>query len=89
MTAALPTVEATGGWSNIFFFAGLLSINLGVFNLLPFPGLDGWQLLTTAVEGISRKKIPARVQGIVSLIGMVLLFALAAFILVKDIIGLF
>ncbi len=89
MTAALPTVEATGGWSNIFFFAGLLSINLGVFNLLPFPGLDGWQLLTTAVEGISRKKIPARVQGIVSLIGMALLFALAAFILVKDIIGLF
>ena len=89
MTAALPTIEATGGWANIFYFAGLLSINLAIFNLLPFPGLDGWQLLTTAVEGITRKKIPAKVQGIVSLIGIGLLFALAAFILVKDIIGLF
>ena len=83
MTAALPQIENSGGWSNIFFFAGLLSINLGFFNLLPFPGLDGWQLLTTAVEGITRKKIPAKIQG------MGLLFLLAIVILVKDIVGLF
>lgn len=89
ITAALPTIESSGGWSNIFFFAGLISINLGFFNLLPFPGLDGWQLLTTAVEGITKKKIPMKVQGIVSIIGMALLFVLAIAILVKDIVGLF
>lgn len=88
MTAALPGINAYGGVSNIFFFAGLISINLAVFNLLPFPGLDGWQLLVTAIEGISKKKIPANVQGIVSIVGIGLLLALGVAIIIKDIVGL-
>lgn len=89
MTAALPEIASMGGVANIFYFAGLISINLAFFNFLPFPGLDGWQLLTTAVEGISRKKIPAKVQGIVSLVGIGLLLALGVFVIIKDIVGLF
>lgn len=89
MTAALPQVAASGGAANIFFFAGLISINLAFFNLLPFPGLDGWQLLTTIVEGISRKRIPPKVQGIVSIIGIVALLAIGVFVIIKDIVLLF
>ncbi len=72
-------------FSTYLYFWGLISINLAIFNLLPFPGLDGWQLLVTAVEGITRKKIPQKVKTIVSLIGIGLLFALMAVIIVLDI----
>ena len=89
MTAALSVVTDSGGAANIFFFAGLISINLAFFNLLPFPGLDGWQMLTTTIEGIFRKKIPAKAQGIASMIGLGLLFALGIAVIIKDIIALF
>ncbi|MDY2913671.1 MAG: RIP metalloprotease RseP [Candidatus Enteromonas sp.] len=88
MTSALPQIEALGGVGYIFYFAGLLSINLAFFNLLPFPGLDGWQLAVTAVEAITRKKVPAKAQGIASLIGFVLLGILMVAVTVKDIIAL-
>ena len=72
-------------FSTYLFFWGLISINLAIFNLLPFPGLDGWQLLVTAIEGITRKKIPAKLKGIMSFIGLGLLFALMIAIVVLDI----
>ncbi|HAS55944.1 MAG TPA: hypothetical protein DCR94_01530 [Firmicutes bacterium] len=88
MTAALPSLQASGGAANIFFFAGLISINLAFFNLLPFPALDGWALLVTAIEGISKKKVPAKVQSIMSILGMVLLFGLMIAVTIKDIVSL-
>lgn len=88
MTSALPQIEALGGVGYIFYFAGLLSINLAFFNLLPFPGLDGWQLAVTAVEAITRKKVPAKAQSIASMIGFVLLGLLMIAVTVKDIIAL-
>ena len=75
-------------FSTYLFFWGLISVNLAIFNLLPFPGLDGWQLLVTAIEGISRKKIPTKVKTIVSLVGIGLLFALMAVIIVLDVLRL-
>jgi len=72
-------------FSTYLFFWGLISVNLAIFNLLPFPGLDGWQLLVTAFEGITRKKIPQKAKSIMSLVGLVLLFALMGAIIVLDI----
>ena len=72
-------------FSTYLFFWGLISINLAIFNLLPFPGLDGWQLLVTAVEGIFHKKIPQKVKTIVSIIGLGLLFLLMIAIIVLDV----
>lgn len=69
-------------------FWGLISVNLAIFNLLPFPGLDGWQLLVIAIEGITKKKVPTKVKSIMNLVGMILLFALMAVILVVDIVRL-
>ena len=65
---------------------GFISVNLAIFNLLPFPGLDGWQLLVLAVETTSRKKIPEKIKNIVSLVGIGLLLLLMGVIVIKDLI---
>jgi regulator of sigma E protease len=67
-----------------FVYGGFLSLNLAIFNLLPFPGLDGWQLFVTFVEGVFRKKIPEKVKNAVSFIGLALLMILSVFLIVKD-----
>ena len=77
------------GVSQFIYVWGALSVNLAIINLLPFPGLDGWQLLVLAVEGITRKKIPNKVKTIMSIVGLALLFAFMAVILVKDFIFYF
>ncbi len=68
---------------------GIISVNLAIMNLLPFPGLDGWQLLVLIVEATAHKEIPQKVKSIISVIGISLLLILMVAILVKDIIGLF
>jgi len=51
MGGMLSTESTQIGWGRTFFFyGGYLSLNLAIFNLLPFPGLDGWQLLVTIIE---------------------------------------
>ena len=75
------------GFAQFLFYWALISVNLGIVNLLPFPGLDGWQILVNIIEGITRKEIPPKVKGYVSIIGIALLFALMIIILIKDIIS--
>lgn len=77
------------GIGRYLFYWGLISVNLAIFNLLPFPGLDGWHLLVTAIEAITRKEINPRVKNIVSAVGLILLLSLSFIILLKDIVGLF
>ena len=90
MGSVLSTSSAQIGWGRTFFlYGGFLSLNLGVLNLLPFPGLDGWQLLVTFVESIFHKKINDKVKNIVSFIGVALLLLLGIVIIIKDIVGLF
>ena len=74
------------GFNSFLRVWGLVSVNLAIINLLPFPGLDGWQLLVLAIEGISKKKVPDKVKNIVSLIGIALLFGLMILLVVKDVI---
>ena len=76
------------GFGLFLFYWGLISVNLGIVNLLPFSGLDGWHLLVIAVEGIFRKEIPAKIKNIVAAAGIILLFTLMILILIKDIVGL-
>ena len=76
------------GFGMYLYYWGLISVNLGIVNLLPFPGLDGWHLVVLAVESITRKEIPPKVKNIVSAVGVILLFALMVLIIIKDIIGL-
>ena len=83
-------VETTGvlqnfGFAKFLYVWAFISVNLAIFNLLPFPGLDGWQLLVTFIEAGTRKKIPDKVKNIVSLIGLGLLLLLMGVILIEDV----
>jgi regulator of sigma E protease len=67
----------------------LIGVNLGVFNLLPFPALDGGKLFLILIELIrGGKKISPEKEGIISLVGFAVLIALAVVIAGKDIIAL-
>ncbi len=89
MGSVLSTSSTQIGWGRTFFlYGGFLSLNLGVLNLLPFPGLDGWQLLVTFVESVFHKKINEKVKNVVSFIGVALLLVFGVAIIIKDIVGL-
>ncbi len=63
----------------------LLSVNLGVMNLLPLPALDGGRLIFQFIEVVRGKPVPREKEGMVHLVGMVLLLAFMAVVVVNDI----
>ncbi|MDD3765643.1 MAG: RIP metalloprotease RseP [Eubacteriales bacterium] len=66
-----------------------ITINLGVFNLLPIPALDGGRILFVLVEAVRRKKIPAEKEGLVHFVGFALLILLMIFATTNDISRIF
>ena len=78
---------------NLLNYGALISVNLAVMNLLPIPALDGGRvlglLLTTSVETVTRKKLDPKYEGYIHGAGMILLLALMAFILFKDVFMIF
>ncbi|MDF2891423.1 MAG: rseP [Clostridia bacterium] len=76
------------GVAAVLQFAGFLSLNLCIINLLPLPALDGGRLIFLFIEAIRRKPIDPQKEGIVHFIGFVLLMILSVFIIYKDIITL-
>lgn len=81
------------GFSSVLFtmmeFATLVSVNLGVLNLLPIPALDGGRLVFMLIEVVRGKPIPPEKEGIVHLIGFAALFILMIFVMFNDIMRLF
>ncbi len=75
--------------SSIVYVMMVISINLGVVNMLPFPALDGGRFLMLLIEAIFHKPVPRKVESIINTIGLVLLLGLTAVIAVKDIWQLF
>ncbi|SEH60633.1 regulator of sigma E protease [Ruminococcus flavefaciens] len=73
---------------NLFYMMALISINVGIFNLLPIPGLDGGRLLFCFIELVRRKPIKPEHEGYVHLAGMVLLFGIMIFATYNDIVKL-
>lgn len=74
------------GADSVLSLCVMLSMNLGLMNLLPIPALDGGRLLFIIVEWIRRKPVPPEKEGVVHLIGLVLLFALIIYLVIHDII---
>jgi regulator of sigma E protease len=72
----------------LFYMSALISINVGIFNLLPIPGLDGGRLLFCLIELVRRKPVKPEHEGYVHLAGMVLLFGIMLFATYNDIIRL-
>lgn len=67
----------------------IISINLGIMNLLPIPGLDGSRFLFMVVEAIRRKPVPQEKEAMVHLVGMLFLFSLMIFFTFRDVMNLF
>ncbi len=82
---AVSQAVSLDGWRTLLTMIALITINVGVFNLLPLPALDGGRLLFLIIEGVTRKKIPAKYEGIVHFIGLLLFFALMIVVTFSDI----
>ncbi len=87
ITAAIGSV-AKANLFNILPIMALITINLGIFNLLPLPALDGGRILFILFELIFRKPVPQKYEGWVHTIGLILLLGLMLIITAKDIITL-
>ena len=72
----------------ILLLFAMISVNLGIFNLLPFPALDGGSIVFALYELITRKKVKSEIVGYASVIGFVLLMVLALYVTVGDILAL-
>ena len=81
------------GWSYVMLsmvmMSVLLSVNLGVMNLLPIPALDGGRLVFLIVEAIRGKAIPQDKESTIHFLGFVLLMALMMLILFNDVKNIF
>jgi regulator of sigma E protease len=90
---AAASESAFAAFMNMLSFGALIAVNLAVMNLLPIPALDGGRvvglLLTTAVEKIIGKRIDPKYEGYLHGIGMILLLALMAIIMFKDVFMIF
>ena len=79
-------VSSTFGASGLFTFAALISISLGIMNLLPLPALDGGRLVFVIIEGLRRgKRVSAKTEGRVHLVGFMLLLVFFVVISYNDI----
>lgn len=88
------TDEDTGiDWSGLvqtlLNLGAFITINIGVFNLLPLPALDGGRLVFLIIEAIRRKPVPPEKEGIVHFAGLALLMILMVVVTVSDVIKLF
>lgn len=75
-TIGLIATTAQASIVNLFILLPLISANLAMFNLLPFPALDGAQIVFTGVEWIRKKPINQKVQGIINFCGLIFLLTL-------------
>jgi regulator of sigma E protease len=72
------------GLKSVLNITGLLSINLGLINLLPFPALDGGRIIFIALEILRGKPIDQEKEGFVHFVGFVILMTLMVLLVMKD-----
>lgn len=89
LIAQVAGEQMKAGWLNLIYFMSLLSVNLGILNLLPIPVLDGGHLVFLTIEGLRRKPMEERAQIIAQQVGIGLLGSLMIFVFYNDIVRLF
>lgn len=89
LIAQVAGEQMKAGWLNLIYFMSLLSVNLGILNLLPIPVLDGGHLVFLTIEGLRRKPMEERAQIIAQQVGIGLLGSLMIFVFYNDIARLF
>ena len=86
--AVVAGKAAAAGFLNLLYFTGMLSLSLGIMNLIPFPALDGGQLFMLLIETIRGKPLSLRAYQVANLAGMGLFLILTVFVTYRDIAGL-
>ncbi|EGC84081.1 M50 family metallopeptidase [Anaerococcus hydrogenalis] len=81
--------QANLGIMNLIFFLGYISVNLGFFNLLPIPALDGSKIFTSLFEMITKKRVNKKIEEKFTIGGFILLLGLILLVTIKDLINLF
>lgn len=82
-------VSKTSGVKEYLYIMSVISVSLGITNLLPIPALDGGKILLLIIEGVRRKPISDKVQIQLQLLGFSLIIALSIFVTYNDIIKIF
>jgi RIP metalloprotease rseP len=81
--------SVNSGLATVINYIAFISLNLGIMNLLPIPALDGFRLLTSFVELITRKKLNKKMEYIVNAAGMIFLISIMLLVTYKDLIKIF
>jgi regulator of sigma E protease len=77
------------GLAYLLTFTALISINLAIINLVPFPALDGGRILFVAIEGVTKRRINPKVASVLNTVGFFILIALMVIVTYRDILRLF
>ncbi len=86
---AVGEANTLEGWQTLVMLVIMITVNLGVFNLLPLPALDGGRLVFLVWEGITRRRISPKFEGLVHFIGIILLLLVMVIVSYSDITKLF
>ncbi len=89
LIAQIAGQQMQAGWVNFVFFMGLLSVNLGVLNLLPIPVLDGGHLMFLSFEAVRRKPMSEKMQIYAQQVGMAFLGVAMIFVFYNDLARIF
>ncbi len=89
LIAQIAGKQMQAGWVNFVFFMGLLSVNLGVLNLLPIPVLDGGHLMFLSFEAVRRKPMSEKMQIFAQQLGMAFLGVAMIFVFYNDLARIF
>ena len=85
LIAQIAGAQAQQGLYDFAMFLGLLSVNLGILNLLPIPILDGGHILFFAIEGVIRKPLSLQARAMAQQVGLALILMLVALVFYNDI----
>jgi regulator of sigma E protease len=88
MLFSIASEAAEEGWGTFLFQMALISVNLGLMNLLPIPVLDGGHIAQALLEGVTRRPLSVRAREIANVVGLILLFTLMLFVFKNDIVRL-
>jgi len=87
--AAVTGEVAARGITHLLFFAAILSINLAIINVLPFPALDGGRVVFVLLEAVRRKPVSEKLEAVVHNLGFFILIGLIIAVTYRDIVQLF
>lgn len=82
---AVAGANTSEGMMTLIMLVVMITVNVGIFNLLPLPALDGGRLIFLLFEGVFRRPVPAKYEGMVHFIGLMLLLLLMVVVTFSDI----